>query len=131
MLTLRSAAARGLIALPLLAGAVAAQPAFAAHHPATTHKTYTVKMVPGTGKMSHMFYFQPAKLTIKVGDTVQWVDANKVKHDIVGVGVAQKYIDRVAVDTKTYSVTFKKTGTYKYECYVHLPEMVGQITVTK
>ncbi len=127
MSPLRSAAMRALIALPLLAGVVAAQPALAAHHSAA--KTYTVKMVQGTGKMSHMFYFQPQNLTIKAGDSVQWVDANKVKHDIVGIGVAQKYIDRVAVNTATYKVTFGKKGTYKYECYVHLPEMVGQITV--
>ncbi len=49
MSTLRSAATRGLIALPLLAGAVAAQPALAAQHTPTrhvaTHHTYTIKRV--------------------------------------------------------------------------------------
>ena len=125
MSILRSVATRGLIALPLLAGVVAAQPALAAHHSAG--KTYTVKMVPG--KMKHMSYFQPANLTIKVGDSVQWVDANKVGHDIVGVGAVSKVINRVAVNVAPYKVTFTKKGAYKYECYVHLPEMVGQITV--
>jgi len=37
-------------------------------------------------------------------------------------------INRAAVNGKSYSLTFKKAGTYKYLCQVH-PGMVGQITV--
>jgi len=127
----RSVATRGLVALPLLAGLAVAQPAFAAHHPVTrhaasTHKTYTVKMEPGKG--GYVFY--PAKLTIKAGDSVLFQDVNAVPHNIIGLNAASlKVINRASVNAKSYKVTFNKKGTYNYECQVHLPEMVGQITV--
>ena len=125
MLTLRSTVARGLIALPLLAGVVAAQPALAAHRSAA-HKTISV--LEKTGKATAGYVFAPVVVTIKVGDTVSWKDTNAVPHNVVGQGSASKVITKVAVDTKSYSVTFKKAGTYKYLCNVH-PGMVGQVIV--
>ena len=132
MFRTHSAALRGLIALPLVAASVAAAtPALAAHHAparpaATMHKTYIVNEVLGKSG----YIFNPAKLTIKVGDTVNFVDKSApVPHNVIGVG--NKVIDRTAVNTQTYKVTFTKAGVYKYNCTIHLPTMVGQITVTK
>lgn len=128
MSSLRTVAARGLIALPLVAGIAVAQPAFAAHHSShhASGKTYVVKEVPDK---NGTYSFSPAKLTIHVGDTVKWVDANSTPHNIVGVGSAARIISRTDVDTKPYQVTFKSAGTYDYECQVHLPNMKGQIVV--
>jgi plastocyanin len=121
----RSHMARGLLALPLIAVVAVAQPAAAAHHAA--HKTWTVKEQPS--KKAGSFVFSPAKLTIHVGDTVKWVDVNSTPHNIVGQNSAsKKLINRSSFNTKTYSVTFKKKGTYKYVCQIH-PGMDGQITV--
>jgi len=133
MLTLRSAATRGLIALPLLAGAVAAQPALAAHHPAMMHKTITVKEAPGTGANKNHYYFQPAKVTIKVGDTIKWIDTTSMVHNVIGYksALSTKAINFPAPGIQSHSVTFKTAGTYNYECTLHLPTMVGQIVVTK
>jgi len=125
-MTLSRSTARSLALLPLLAaGVVLVQPASAAYQ--ASHKTYRVKMQPG--KVS--FVFNPAKLTIHAGDTVTWVDVNATPHNIVGQGMAASIIKKMAVDSKSYSVTFKKAGIYKYVCQVHLPVMVGQITVLK
>lgn len=129
-MSIRRSLAAGLVALPLIAGTVVAQPTFAAHHTvhkAAAHKTYKVKMEPGSGGG---FIFSPAKLTIHVGDTVQWVDVDSTLHNIVGQNsFSKKVINRSAFNTKSYKVTFKKKGTYKYECQIHLPRMVGQIIV--
>lgn len=129
-MSIRHSLAAGIVALPLIAGTVVAQPTFAAHHTvhkATAHKTYTVKMKPGS---SSGFVFSPAKLTIHVGDKVKWVDVNSTVHNIIGQNsFSKKVIDRAAFNTKSYTVTFKKKGTYKYECQIHLPQMVGQIIV--
>lgn len=129
MLTLRSAAARGLTALPLLAGIAVTQPALAAHRTpaqhAATHHTYTIKEVQGKSASGYVFY--PAALTIAPGDTVVWVDDTKgVPHNVVGVG--NKVINRTAVNTNSYVLTFRKAGTYKYQCQIH-PGMVGEIVV--
>lgn len=92
-----------------------------------TGQTYTVKMEPGSGGG---FVFSPANLTIHVGDTVKWVDVDSTLHNIVGQDTFSKsVINRTAFDTSSYSVTFTQPGTYKYECQIHLPIMVGQITV--
>ena len=128
-MSIRRSLAAGIVALPLIAGTVVAQPTFAAHHTvhtAAAHKTYTVKMEQG----SSGFIFSPAKLTVHVGDTVKWVDIGGIPHNIVGRdSFSKKVIKKTAIDTKGYKVTFKKKGTYKYECQVHLPGMVAQITV--
>lgn len=94
---------------------------------AATGTMHTVMMQPAA---SGTYEFSPSKLTIKLGDTVRWVDKNATPHNIVGTGAAASVINRTAVNTASYSVTFKKLGTYHYECQVHLPNMVGEITVT-
>ncbi len=95
---------------------------------ATMHKTYTVNEV--AGKTPGTYVFSPAKLTIKVGDTVTFVDKSlPVPHDVIGTN--NKVINRAAINTATYKLTFTKAGVYKYNCTIHLPSMVGQITVTK
>ena len=92
-----------------------------------TGKVHVVMMQPvGNGT----YEFNPSKLSIKLGDTVHWVDKDATPHNIVGTGAAATVIDRTAINTASYSVTFKKPGTYHYECQVHLPNMVGTITVS-
>ncbi len=89
-------------------------------------KTMTIKMQ--AGKATAGFVFAPANLTVDAGTTIKWVDANTVPHNIVGEGSAAAIINRQAVNTDSYSVTFRKPGTYHYQCLVH-PGMVGVVTV--
>ncbi len=137
MFRTHSAALRGLIALPLVAaGVAAATPALAAHHaparpPAMMHKTYTVQEMAGKSTTSDPtgYVFNPAKLTIKVGDSVMWVDKSMpTPHNIVGKG--NTVINRTAINTSPYKVTFAKAGTYNYVCQIH-PGMNGVVVVTK
>jgi len=38
-------------------------------------------------------------------------------------------INRPAINTQSYSVKLTQKGTFHYECQVHLPQMVAQVTV--
>ncbi len=96
----------------------------------TTTQGITIKMQPVAGKPGQ-YVFNPATVSIKAGTVVNWVDVDSTPHNIVGTSNnALNVIHKTAIDATSYSVTFKTPGTYKYECQVHLPEMVGQITVT-
>lgn len=72
------------------------------------------------------FKFSPATLTVKVGDTVTWMNQDSVDHSITA--------DDGSFDTglfaqgKTASNTFNQAGTFAYHCGVH-PNMQGTIIV--
>lgn len=69
--------------------------------------------------------FNPASLTIKVGDTVVWTNKDSVKHLITGDGgIASKTMS----NGDTYPKTFDRAGTYDYMCQIH-PSMKGKIIV--
>lgn len=69
--------------------------------------------------------FNPASLTIKVGDSVAWTNKDDVSHLITGEGgIASKTISKDG----SYSKTFDKAGTYTYMCQIH-PSMKGTIVV--
>ena len=73
--------------------------------------------------------FSPASVTIKVGQTVKWVNEDSVDHNVTATGGAKFASDNFG---KGGSYTFKatKAGTIKYVCTIH-PGMEGTIVVTK
>jgi plastocyanin len=86
----------------------------------TTGGAKTVQVI-----MSNRAY-DPATVTIKVGDTVTWVNQDAPKHDVVADNGEFKsdLFDKGA----TFSFTFAKAGTYPYHCSIH-PGMTGTIIV--
>jgi amicyanin len=70
------------------------------------------------------FTFSPATLTIAVGDTVTWTNADAVAHTATGAGFDSGSLEQ----GETYSVTFTAAGTYDYLCTPH-PTMTGRIIV--
>ena len=72
------------------------------------------------------FMFSPASLTVGVGSTVTWTNADEEPHTIVSdSGLFRSN----AVDTKeSFSFKFDKPGTYRFFCSIH-PQMVGTIIV--
>lgn len=94
---------------------------------ATTAPTVpTVAMQPaGSGT----YVFSPNSLTVHVGQSVVWTDADTTMHNIIGVGSGASVINRPVPSVSSYTVKFTKAGTYKYECSIHLPQMVGTIKV--
>jgi len=90
-------------------------------------------------------FYTPEKATIKVGDTVQWVNDGQTVHSVSTTAAnAQKRGDASmpkgaqAFDSGfippggDYSYTFTVPGTYKYFCLPHEKAgMVGVIVVKK
>ena len=72
------------------------------------------------------FSFGPATLTVPVGTTVTWVNADDIPHTVVS---DDKTIKSKVMDTdETFTYTFTKPGTYTYFCSVH-PKMTGKVVV--
>jgi plastocyanin len=90
-------------------------------------------------------FYTPAKVAIKVGDTVQWVNSGQTVHSVSTSAVnAQNPKDTsmpkgaAAFDSGfippggDYSYTFTVPGTYRYFCLPHEKAgMVGVIVVKK
>lgn len=73
------------------------------------------------------FAFNPANLSVKVGDTVTWRNDDSTAHRIEGItNASMKSNDLNQGDT--YQFTFDKTGIFEYICGIHT-YMKGSITV--
>lgn len=81
-------------------------------------------------------YYGPSKLTVHVGDSVDWVWADDITdvHD-VKLKTAPKGVKKFASDPLASGDDFKrkltKAGTYKIICTFHEEEMKMTITVKK
>ena len=72
------------------------------------------------------FKFTPASLTIKVGETVTWTNADSAMHTVVADDVSFKSGDLAT--GASFSFKFSTAGTFTYICGVH-PTMKGTIIV--
>ncbi len=93
--------------------------------------TVEVKM----GADSGMLAFQPAKVSIKSGDTVKWVNNKLAPHNVV-FDSSDKDADKHTHKALSFSpgesfeVTFSDPGTYTYYCEPHRAAgMLGTIVV--
>lgn len=71
-------------------------------------------------------YFEPARVDIRSGDTVVWVQADEInEHNVVaypdGIPRGTPLFEGPLLDEvgQKYSVTFTKPGTYGYHCHPH------------
>lgn len=77
-------------------------------------------------------FFEPAEITIPVGQTVAIVAKNDgaAVHNMVVLDTDFRSDTIVnAGEESTFEVTFSEPGTYDFQCDFHLPDMVGTITV--
>ncbi|KKS32334.1 MAG: Blue (Type 1) copper domain protein [Candidatus Collierbacteria bacterium GW2011_GWA1_42_60] len=92
-------------------------------------ETVITPTVPAVGEvLIRQNTFVPETMTIKVGETVTWVNQESYLHDVVsddGTFVSPKM-----ATGQRYSFTFTKEGTYTYICSIH-PFMRATIIVTK
>ena len=72
------------------------------------------------------FAFDPADLTVSVGDTVTWSNKDTAAHTATGDGGA--FDTGTIASGAAKSVTFSKAGTFTYHCRIH-PAMTGRIVV--
>lgn len=70
--------------------------------------------------------YDPATVTIKVGDTITWENQDAPQHDVVADN--GEFKSNLFAKGVTFSYTFTKAGTYPYHCSIH-PGMTGTVTV--
>ncbi|MDX6658497.1 MAG: hypothetical protein QOH62_3290 [Solirubrobacteraceae bacterium] len=69
--------------------------------------------------------FNPKTVTVKVGQTVKWVNKDDVPHNVTGGPLKSSTFNKGG----SYAYTPKKAGTISYVCTIH-PGMTGTLTVT-
>jgi plastocyanin len=69
--------------------------------------------------------FSPSSATVKVGQTVKWVNEDDVPHNVIGGPLKSKTFAKGG----TYEFTPKKAETISYVCTIH-PNMKATLTVT-
>ena len=75
--------------------------------------------------------YDPAEVTIKAGQTVTWINAEAMPHNIAfqaGVIGDAKLDGAMMKKDQSYSVKFNDAGTYDYHCTPH-PFMKGKVIV--
>jgi YVTN family beta-propeller protein len=72
------------------------------------------------------FAFEPAQLTVKVGQTLTWQNDDGAPHGVVFKD-GSKGID-LLLPGKAFARSFDKPGVYEYACSVH-PYMTARVTV--
>jgi plastocyanin len=71
--------------------------------------------------------FEPAELTVAVGDTVTWTNNDSTGHDVAGDDFDSGESGGMA-EGDTFEHTFDEAGTFDYVCTEH-PGMEGTVTV--
>ena len=83
--------------------------------------------------------FQPATITVAVGDTVTWTTTQSIgaQHTVTSgkpgdPDVGKEFDSGFSLENNgdSYKFTFQKAGTYDYFCQVHPTQMIGQVVVT-
>jgi plastocyanin len=69
--------------------------------------------------------FSPSSATVKVGQTVKWVNEDEAPHNVTGGPLHSKTFGKGG----TFEFTPKAAGTISYICTVH-PNMKATLTVT-
>ena len=75
------------------------------------------------------YAYNPASLTVSVGDTVTWTNEDTAPHTVTVSDGPEKFNSPTLQQGQTWSYTFTKAGTYSYYCAVH-PDMKATVTVT-
>jgi plastocyanin len=72
------------------------------------------------------FAFEPATLTVKVGEKVTWVNRDDEPH--TATATDKRFASKTLENGDRFSTEFTAAGTYKYYCALH-PKMTGQVIV--
>jgi len=86
-----------------------------------------MKEQAGTKITMKQIQFKPERVTVKVGDTVTWVNEEQIEHNAVATEGAD-FRSELFGEGKTFEWKAEKAGMVKYVCTVH-PGMDGTITV--
>jgi plastocyanin len=80
----------------------------------------------GTQVTIQNFAYDPATITVHVGDTVTWTNKDSVNHTVTADN--GEFSSDPLGQGATFSFTFTKAGSYPYHCTIH-PYMTGTVVV--
>jgi amicyanin len=87
----------------------------------------------GTEVSMQNIQFDPNEVTVKVGETITFVNNEAVPHDVHKTsGPGEDFASGPSggmQEGDTFDLTLDQPGTYEYVCDVHAPGMSGSITV--
>ena len=72
------------------------------------------------------FSFQPPTITVPVGGSVTWTNADGEPHTVTGIDGS--FRSEALDEDDTYTFKFTKPGVYQYICTIH-PKMRATVTV--
>jgi plastocyanin len=72
------------------------------------------------------FAYAPSTITIKAGESINWTNSDGVDHSATADD--SSWDTGILSQGESKSITFAKTGTYKYHCSLH-PNMHGTVIV--
>ena len=72
------------------------------------------------------YRFDPDVVRIEAGETVTWTNNDNFTHTVRVDGQPDHKVGR----DDSVSITFSKSGTYRYECTLHSHDMQGTVIVT-
>ena len=70
--------------------------------------------------------FEPQELTVKVGDTIVWINHDPFPHTATAVG--KQFDSHEIAAGVSWKYTARKAGVFAYKCSLH-PTMVGTLHV--
>ena len=125
MLTSQALTATRLIGAIILAGLTAAAPVAGSSSTRAAEAVAASSAAGATVRIDN-FTFAPATLTVPVGTTVTWVNADDLPHTIAA---KDRRFKSKALDTDdTFAHTFSTPGRFEYFCSLH-PHITGTIVV--
>jgi plastocyanin len=74
------------------------------------------------------FKFEPATVTVHVGETVEWKNDEIVPHTVTANGEKPAFDSGSINPGSTWRYVARKKGTYNYTCVYH-PNMIGKLIV--
>jgi len=90
-----------------------------------TGSAYAQPAAPVMVDIDH-FQFGPTDVTIRVGESVEWVNRDQTIHNVVSR--EGKFVSPGLDTGDHFSFTFDRAGDYAYICALH-PHMVGVVHV--
>ena len=96
--------------------------------PATAQSTSDQPVATNTVSIKN-FAFDPAVITVKVGATVTWTNADQDPHTVTSDGKSGPLNSKPLNQGDTFQHTFTQAGTFSYLCTIH-PFMTATVTVT-
>ncbi len=94
------------------------------HQPGGTHQHPTIKV------LIENFRFSPAKITIKRGTKVVWINKDNAPHTATATNKPRSFDSGRLGQGERFSHTFRRVGKKPYYCEIH-PDMKGRITVRR